>query len=57
MAWGIDQARAYTSAYNGHGPWWNAGASHMNAAVPVKWFVQQGLVSFLAKYRSLNSLP
>jgi RNA-directed DNA polymerase len=23
MARGIDQARAYTSAYNGHGPWWN----------------------------------
>ena len=57
IAWGIDQARAYTSAYNGHGPWWNAGASHMNAAVPVKWFAQQGLVSFLAKYRSFNSLP
>jgi RNA-directed DNA polymerase len=54
MERGIDQARAYTSVYNGHGPWWNAGASHMNAAVPVKWFVQQGLVSFLAKYRSFN---
>jgi len=57
MARGIDRTRAYTSAYNGHGPWWNAGASHMNRAVPVKWFVQQGLVSFLARYRSFNSLP
>ena len=54
---GIDQARASISAYNGHGPWWNAGASHMNAAVPVTWFAQQGLVSFLAKYRSFTSLP
>jgi RNA-directed DNA polymerase len=53
---GIDQIGAYTSAYNGHGPWWNACASHMNAAVPVKWFAQQGLVSLLTKYRSLNSL-
>ena len=42
MERGIDQIRAYTSAYNGHGPWWNAGASHMNAAVPVRWFAQTG---------------
>jgi RNA-directed DNA polymerase len=56
MERGINQHRAYTSAYNGHGPWWNAGASHMNAAVPVRWFAQQGLVSFLAKYRSFTSL-
>jgi RNA-directed DNA polymerase len=56
MVRGIDQRRAYTSAYNGRGPWWNAAASHMNAAVPVKWFAQQGLVSFLGRYRSLNSL-
>ena len=36
MKRGIDQILAHTSAYNGHGPWWNAGASHMNAAVPIK---------------------
>jgi len=56
MERGLEQTRAYTSAFNGHGPWWNAGASHMNAAVPVKWFAQQGLVSLLARYRSFNSL-
>jgi RNA-directed DNA polymerase len=56
MERGIEQVRAYTSAYNGHGPWWNAGAPHMNAAVPIKWFAQQGLVSFLGKYRSFSSL-
>jgi RNA-directed DNA polymerase len=56
MAQGIDQVRAYTSAYNGRGPWWNAGASHMNVALPVKWFAMQGLVSFLGRYRSFNSL-
>lgn len=56
IALGIDQRRAYTSAYNGHGPWWNAGASHMNAAVPVRWFARQGLVSLLGKYRSFISL-
>jgi RNA-directed DNA polymerase len=56
MERGIDQVRAYTSAYNGHGPWWNAGASHMNAAVPAKWFAEQGLVSFLARHRNFNRL-
>lgn len=56
MGRGIAQVRAYVSAFNGHGPWWNAGASHMNAAVPAKWFAQQGLVSFLVRYRSFNNL-
>ena len=51
MERGIQQVRAYTSAFNGHGPWWNAGASHMNNAVPVKWFAQQGLVSLLSEQR------
>jgi hypothetical protein len=30
---GLDVARARASASNGRGPWWNAGASHMHAAV------------------------
>ncbi len=51
---GIDTIRAHKSAYNGRDPWWNAGASHMNAALPVRWFTQQGLVSFLARHRSSN---
>lgn len=29
-ALGLDAERARLSAGNGHGPWWNAGASHMN---------------------------
>ncbi|WP_414884729.1 group II intron maturase-specific domain-containing protein, partial [Pseudomonas sp. IT-P171] len=29
---GIDEARAWKSAVNGRGPWWNSGASHMNQA-------------------------
>ena len=56
MERGIDQIRAYTSVFNGHGPWWNAGASHMNQAVPVQWFAQQGLVSLLAEQRRLARL-
>ena len=49
---GVAQTQAHASAYNGHGPWWNAGAPHMNAAIPVKWFAVQGLVSLLAMHRS-----
>jgi RNA-directed DNA polymerase len=53
---GIERARALTSAGNGRGPWWNAGASHMNAAVPAKWLKQRGLVSLLAEHQRLASL-
>jgi len=53
---GIERARAWTSGMNGRGPWWNAGASHMNAAVPAKWFHQQGLMSLLAEHQRLASL-
>ena len=41
---GLEEARAWKSAYNGRGPWWNSGASHMNQAFPVKYFRELGLV-------------
>jgi RNA-directed DNA polymerase len=44
---GLEEARAWQSATNGHGPWWNGGASHMNAAYPKSWFDRRGLVSLL----------
>ena len=44
---GLDQIRAYTSAFNGRGAWWNSGASHMNACVTTNWLHNQGLVSLL----------
>ena len=47
MRRGLAEARAWQSATNGHGPWWNAGASHMNAAFPRKYFDALGLVSLL----------
>jgi RNA-directed DNA polymerase len=53
---GIDKARAMVSAYNGRGPWWNAGASHMNAAVPTKWLQQQGLMSLLSEHQRFMNL-
>jgi RNA-directed DNA polymerase len=56
MERGIDKVRAYTSAYNGRGPWWNAAASHMNAAIPTKWFAQQGLLSLLTEVQRFVNL-
>jgi len=47
LSFGLEEARAYTSAFNGRGPWWNAGASHMNACVTANWLHRQGLVSLL----------
>jgi RNA-directed DNA polymerase len=56
MKLGIDKARALTSAYNGRGSWWNSGASHMNAAIPINWLSRQGLISLLAEHRRLERL-
>jgi RNA-directed DNA polymerase len=47
MKRGFDQARAWKSTTNGRGPWWNAGASHMNEAFPKSYFESLGLVSLL----------
>ena len=44
---GLSEQRAWKSAVNGHGPWWNAGASHMNQAMPKVRFDRLGLVSVL----------
>ena len=51
---GLDPDRARVSAYNGRGPWWNAGASHMNQAVPTSTLRRMGLVSFLDEHRRLE---
>jgi RNA-directed DNA polymerase len=47
MKRGLSEERAWTSAGNGRGPWWNAGASHMNIAFPKRYFDVLGLYSFL----------
>lgn len=44
-ACGLDEERARKSAYNGRGPWWNSGASHMNQAWPKATFDRMSLVS------------
>jgi RNA-directed DNA polymerase len=47
MKRGLEEARAWQSATNGRGPWWNAGASHMNEAFTKSDFDRMGLVSLL----------
>ncbi len=54
MRRGLTADRAWRSATNGRGPWWNAGASHMNAAFPKSWFDTLGLVSLLDTVRRLQ---
>jgi RNA-directed DNA polymerase len=47
MKRGLEKDRALKSAMNGRGPWWNAGASHMNEAFKKSDFDKMGLVSLL----------
>lgn len=54
MRAGLGQERAWLSATNGHGPWWNAGSSHMNAAYPTSWFAAMRLLSLLATQRRFS---
>ncbi|MFO7857656.1 MAG: group II intron reverse transcriptase/maturase [Ectothiorhodospiraceae bacterium] len=54
MRLGLTEERAWRSATNGRGPWWNAGASHLNQALPKKRFDRLHLVSLLDQYRRLQ---
>jgi RNA-directed DNA polymerase len=56
MKAGIDKVRAWKSATNGRGPWWNSGASHMNHAFPKSWFDRMGLVSLMDTHRRFQSV-
>lgn len=49
MKRGLKGSRAWASATNGRGPWWNAGASHMNQAYPITYFNKLGLVNLMMK--------
>jgi len=53
QALGLSAERAWKSAVNGRGPWWNAGASHMNQAVPARRLHRLGLISFAEQHRCL----
>ena len=45
---GLTETQAHASAWNGRGPWGNAGAAHMNAAVPAGYYQRLGWISRLA---------
>ena len=54
MKVGLVEERAWRSACNQRGPWWNSGASHMNHAFPKTYFDRLGLVSLLDTLRRLQ---
>ena len=56
MQRGLTEERAWRSACNQRGPWWNAGASHMHAAFPKSWFDHLGLVSLLDTVQRLQRI-
>ena len=54
MTLGLDEERAVRSAFNKRGPWFNSGASHMNEALPLRYFDQLGLFSLLHHWTKQN---
>lgn len=56
MKAGLTEERAFRSAFNQRGPWWNSGASHMNQAFRKAYFDRLGLVSLLDTTRRLQCL-
>ena len=54
---GLSEYRAWKSSVNGRGPWWNAGSSHMNAAMTKARFDRWGLVSVLDTVLRLQRVP
>lgn len=54
MRAGLAEERAFRSAFNQRGPWWNSGASHMNQAFRKSYFDRLGLVSLLDTVRRLQ---
>lgn len=56
MKLGLRERRAWDSAQNGRGAWWNSGASHMNQALPKKRFDRLGLVSLVDQFHQLKCL-
>ena len=56
IALGQDRERARESAFNGRGPWWNAGASHLNQALPTSYFRRLGFISLLEEVQWCTTL-
>ncbi len=54
MDLGLSEQQAAYSAFNQRGAWFNAGAAHMNRAIPKRYLDQLGLVSTLDTLRRLG---
>lgn len=54
MKLGIPEPTAWRSATNGRGPWWNAGAAHMQKALRKSYFDNLGLVSLMDQHHRLQ---
>ena len=54
MRLGLSEVRAWTTAQNGRGSWWNAGSQHLNQALPTQFFARLGLVSLKNTYYVLR---
>jgi hypothetical protein len=52
---GLTRARAWKSARNGRGPWWNAGASHMHDAFGTAYFTKLGLFSLQQQFHRFQN--
>jgi RNA-directed DNA polymerase len=55
MQRGLDEERAWKSAYNGRGPWWNSNAPHMWYTFTARFFASLGLVTLLGLVRRFQS--
>ncbi len=53
IALGLEKDRAVESGMNGRGPWWNAGASHMNACMTSAWLEARGFLTLLQQHRAI----
>lgn len=54
MRLGLSEERAWNTAQNGRGSWWNAGSQYLNRALPVRLFARIGLVSLVNYYHQLK---
>jgi RNA-directed DNA polymerase len=53
---GFTKEKARVCAFNGRGPWWNAGSKHLNAALPTPYFRRLGLVLLIEEVDWLTAL-
>ena len=51
---GLSPERIHDSASNGRGPWWNAGGSPHQPALPAGYFTRMGLISLLDTQQRLQ---